>query len=48
MEQVLRYLLNVEPAPWTEGGEMRLGWLNVPQHEAGLALLVGRRGWRRR
>ncbi len=40
-ELVLKYLLNVEPAPWTEGGEMRLGWLSVPQHEAGLALVLG-------
>lgn len=40
-EFVLRYLLNVEPAPWTEGGEMRLGWLSVPQHEAALALVLG-------
>ena len=28
-EFLLKYLLNVEPAPWTEGGEMRLGWLNL-------------------
>jgi hypothetical protein len=40
-ESVLKYLLNVEPAPWTEGGEMRFGWLNVPQHEAGLAVVLG-------
>ena len=41
MDNLLRYLLNVEPAPWTEGGEMRLGWLNLPQHEAALALFLG-------
>ena len=40
-EFVLKYLLNIEPAPWTEGGEMRLGWLNLPQHEAALLLLLG-------
>ena len=40
-EFVLKYLLNVEPAPWTEGGEMRLGWLNLPQHDAALLLLLG-------
>ena len=40
-ESFLKYLLNVEPAPWTEGGEMRLGWLNLPQHDAALLLLAG-------
>ncbi|HEV2972204.1 MAG TPA: hypothetical protein VGY55_19680 [Pirellulales bacterium] len=40
-ESLLRYLLNVEPAPWTEGGEMRLGWLNLPQHDFALLLLLG-------
>ncbi|HEV3415514.1 MAG TPA: hypothetical protein VG056_01820, partial [Pirellulales bacterium] len=40
-ESILRYLLNVESAPWTEGGEMRLGWLNLPQHDFALLLLLG-------
>ncbi|HEX3997738.1 MAG TPA: hypothetical protein VHX65_04210 [Pirellulales bacterium] len=40
-QNLLRYLLNVEPAPWTEGGDMRLGWLNLPQHDAALFLLLG-------
>ena len=40
-ESFLKYLLNVEPAPWTEGGEMRLGWLNLPQHDSALYLLLG-------
>ena len=40
-QTVLRYLLNVEPAPWTQGGDVRLGWLNLPQHDYALFLLLG-------
>jgi len=40
-QSALRYLLNVEPAPWTEGGDVRLGWLNLPQHDYALFLLLG-------
>jgi hypothetical protein len=37
-QKAIRYLFNVDPAPWTNGGSIRLDWLNLPEH--GYALLV--------
>src|ERR1700743_1208710 len=40
MQTLIKYFFNVDPAPWTHGGSMRLDWLNLPQHGYALAVIV--------
>ncbi len=39
--KLIQFLFNIEPAPWTEGGETRFDWLNLPRHDGALLLLAG-------
>jgi len=38
--KLIQYLFNIEPASWSEGGEARFDWLNLPRHGSALLLLA--------
>ncbi len=40
MQRLIRILFNVDPAPWTSGGSIRLEWLNAPRHDLALLMII--------